>query len=87
MSGREDSDSEAPEEFTAEQVLTLFFIIFIPTLILLSIQIKMSTKNLMKQTKAIQKDEELTTIQKENKARYLLLSLYHSDKLCKPLVH
>ncbi|PWA59731.1 hypothetical protein CTI12_AA388370 [Artemisia annua] len=37
MSGREDSDSEAPEEFTAEQ--------------------------------AIQKDEELTSIQKENKAR------------------
>ncbi|KAJ9562256.1 hypothetical protein OSB04_007416 [Centaurea solstitialis] len=39
MSGREDSDSEAPEEFTAEQ--------------------------------AIQKDEELRTIQKENKARVL----------------
>ncbi|KAK9054068.1 hypothetical protein SSX86_025144 [Deinandra increscens subsp. villosa] len=39
MSAREDSDSEAPEEFTAEQ--------------------------------AIQKDEEITTIQKENKARVL----------------
>ncbi|KAI3500534.1 hypothetical protein L1887_36356 [Cichorium endivia] len=39
MSGREDSDSDAPEEFTAEQ--------------------------------AIQKDEEIRTIQKENKARVL----------------
>ncbi|KAF5766227.1 hypothetical protein HanRHA438_Chr15g0725191 [Helianthus annuus] len=37
MSAREDSDSDAPEEFTAEQ--------------------------------AIQKDEEITTIQKQNKAR------------------
>ncbi|XP_024984088.1 uncharacterized protein LOC112520015 [Cynara cardunculus var. scolymus] len=39
MSGREDSDSDAPEEFGAEQ--------------------------------AIQKDEEIRTIQKENKARVL----------------
>lgn len=39
MSGREESDSDAPEEFTAEQ--------------------------------AIQKDEEIRTIQKENKARVL----------------
>ncbi|XP_071711187.1 uncharacterized protein [Rutidosis leptorrhynchoides] len=39
MSGREDSDSEAPEEFTAKQ--------------------------------AIQKDEEINTIQKQNKARVL----------------
>ncbi|KAL8199369.1 hypothetical protein R6Q57_012937 [Mikania cordata] len=39
MSAREDSDSDAPEEFTAEQ--------------------------------AIQKDEEIRTIQKENKARVL----------------
>ncbi|KVH92581.1 uncharacterized protein LOC112515405 [Cynara cardunculus var. scolymus] len=39
MSGREDSDSDAPEEFTVEQ--------------------------------AIQKDEEIRTIQKENKARVL----------------
>ncbi|KAI3760895.1 hypothetical protein L1987_51297 [Smallanthus sonchifolius] len=39
MSAREESDSEAPEEFTAEQ--------------------------------AIQKDEEIRTIQKENKARVL----------------
>ncbi|KAI7729065.1 hypothetical protein M8C21_004332 [Ambrosia artemisiifolia] len=42
MSAREDSDSDAPEEFTAQQ--------------------------------AIQKDEEITTIQKQNKARTLMLA-------------
>lgn len=73
MSARDDSDSDAPEEFTAEQV-TFWFI----AIDLKQQSICFLNQNTYFDSQAIQKDEEIRTIQKENKARYHLHFLNHN---------
>lgn len=71
-----DSDSEAPEEFNAQQVH--FHFLFTSSLLIY----RKYTRFVIFQsqfyyfdTQAIQKDQEINTIQKQNKARYICLSI------------
>jgi hypothetical protein len=76
MSGREDSESDAPEEFTAEQVPK--FIPFIFQFNVLFKNLFFSFFDVLLCLQGIQQDEEIRRVQKESKARYLRWSLYYS---------